>query len=300
MSSINPFNIDGTYPIAGQDNDSQGFRDNFTNIQNNLKFAKAEIEDLQSKALLKSQLSGTTLDNTMAYSQLKEAQLVRSVETIINLDQQSGTVTVDWGDAHFQLVETDGDIDLEFSGWPDSSYHTKLRLLVNVASTSDSISLPAEDDLTDGYIGLSDIAGVTIVDTATRPVINFNRTGFYLFEFSTWDNGDTIIVRDLLRNRQPSYQYLTPTAGSYANISASTPQVIINPAGTIASANINFPANTSVLDGQTISFAFGATITSATMFGNGATISGGLTTAGVTTPAKYIYKTSTNTWYRTV
>ena len=29
-SSINPNNIDGTYPIAGQDNDSQGFRDNFT------------------------------------------------------------------------------------------------------------------------------------------------------------------------------------------------------------------------------------------------------------------------------
>ena len=33
-SNINAFNIDGTFPIAGQDNPSQGFRDNFTNIKN--------------------------------------------------------------------------------------------------------------------------------------------------------------------------------------------------------------------------------------------------------------------------
>jgi hypothetical protein len=38
MSNINPNNINGSYPIAGQDNDSQGFRDNFTNILNNFNF----------------------------------------------------------------------------------------------------------------------------------------------------------------------------------------------------------------------------------------------------------------------
>lgn len=46
-SLINPTNIDGTYPIAGQDNDSQGFRDNFTNIKNNLETARIEITALQ-------------------------------------------------------------------------------------------------------------------------------------------------------------------------------------------------------------------------------------------------------------
>lgn len=46
-SLINPTNIDGTYPIAGQDNDSQGFRDNFTNIKNNLETARLEITALQ-------------------------------------------------------------------------------------------------------------------------------------------------------------------------------------------------------------------------------------------------------------
>ncbi|CAB4129310.1 hypothetical protein UFOVP112_408 [uncultured Caudovirales phage] len=47
-SNINPTNIDITYPIAGQDNDTQGFRNNFTNIKNNLAVAKDEISNLQT------------------------------------------------------------------------------------------------------------------------------------------------------------------------------------------------------------------------------------------------------------
>lgn len=49
MSSlINPSNIDITYPIAGQDNDTQGFRDNFSSIKNNLLTAATEISLLQA------------------------------------------------------------------------------------------------------------------------------------------------------------------------------------------------------------------------------------------------------------
>lgn len=47
-SNINPFNIDVTYPIAGQDNDTQGFRDNFTNIKNNFTVAGSEISAIQA------------------------------------------------------------------------------------------------------------------------------------------------------------------------------------------------------------------------------------------------------------
>ncbi len=44
-SSIDPNNIDGAYPVAGQDNNSQGFRDNFTNIKTNFQYAEDEIND---------------------------------------------------------------------------------------------------------------------------------------------------------------------------------------------------------------------------------------------------------------
>ena len=47
-SNINTSNINRSYPIAGQDNDTQGFRDNFTNIAYNLNIAGAEITALQA------------------------------------------------------------------------------------------------------------------------------------------------------------------------------------------------------------------------------------------------------------
>lgn len=46
-SNISYSSIDETFPIAGRDNDSQGFRDNFAVIKNNFESAKGEIEDLQ-------------------------------------------------------------------------------------------------------------------------------------------------------------------------------------------------------------------------------------------------------------
>lgn len=59
-STINPNNIDITYPIAGQDNDTQGFRDNFRNIKNNLNTARAEITDLQANVAKSPQVTYIT------------------------------------------------------------------------------------------------------------------------------------------------------------------------------------------------------------------------------------------------
>ncbi len=51
-SNINTSIIDTTFPIAGQDNDSQGFRDNFTNTNQNFIAAKTEIEALQNEEII--------------------------------------------------------------------------------------------------------------------------------------------------------------------------------------------------------------------------------------------------------
>ena len=51
--------INTAYPIAGQDNDSQGFRDNFTNISNLFVEASSEIGDLQ--------VNGARKDSTQDY-----------------------------------------------------------------------------------------------------------------------------------------------------------------------------------------------------------------------------------------
>jgi len=58
MSNINVGNIDATYPIAGQDNDSQGFRDNFAAIKTALNTASIEITALE---LNSANLTGTNV-----------------------------------------------------------------------------------------------------------------------------------------------------------------------------------------------------------------------------------------------
>lgn len=214
MSSINPNNIDGTYPIAGQDNDSQGFRDNFTNIKNNFTFAKTELEDLQSKVILKSALSGSTLDNNLNNAQLKGAQILRQTETRSDLGSLSGTVTVDWSEGHFQTLATGGSVTLAFDGWPTSGFWTSLKLQVDVTNVAHTLTLPAEVSE-----NLSSVQG------ASGQVITFPATGYYIFEFSTYDGGTTVWIRDLLRNYDnitPTSAFSTITVSTLANVTANT------------------------------------------------------------------------------
>ena len=44
-SSLSPSSIDATFPVAGQDNDSQGFRDNFNQIKTDLYFMVQLMEE---------------------------------------------------------------------------------------------------------------------------------------------------------------------------------------------------------------------------------------------------------------
>ena len=107
-SQINPNNIDGTYPVAGQDNDSQGFRDNFTNIRNNLTFAQSEIQDLQDKAVLKSALTNTTLSNDLAGNAIVNASFTGWRETYNNVGSVSGSTTIDFANGNYQKITRNG------------------------------------------------------------------------------------------------------------------------------------------------------------------------------------------------
>lgn len=196
-SSVNPNNINGQYPIAGQDNDSQGFRDNFTNIKNNFTFTKTEIEDLQNKAILKSALSGGTLNNDLNYAQLVSAQLLKTVETKNNLGTQNGSLPISWADGHFQYFTTSGDVTLGFSGWPTNSTYAKMRLEITTDGSPRTITFPAAVTT-----GLGDIQG------ATGANVLLPASGTYLFELSSYNNGTSVTIQDLLRN--------------YDNLSANT------------------------------------------------------------------------------
>jgi len=107
-SQINPNNIDGNYPVAGQPNNTQGFRDNFTNIKQNFQYAETEIDDLQSKVVLKQALTGGTLDNNMNDGLIYAVKLQDVSYTYVQNTATSGSITLDYSAGQYQYINTSG------------------------------------------------------------------------------------------------------------------------------------------------------------------------------------------------
>ena len=191
-SAINPNNIDGAYPVAGQDNNSQGFRDNFTNTKTNFEYAADEITELQNKAVLKSALTGTTLDNNMLGSILSNAQLQDMSETRVALGTLSGSVTINYALGSVQTVTTAGSISLAFTNFPAAGAAGVVQVQVTVTSPAHTLTLPAAVS-----VNASGIQGIA------SSVITFAAVGTYSFDFTTSNGGTTIIVNETNKGLQP-------------------------------------------------------------------------------------------------
>ena len=213
-SNINPYNVDGTFPVAGQDNPSQGFRDNFTNIKNNFIFAENEITDLQSKVIVTQALTGQTISNDMAGTQIRRPQLAAWTQTLIDNGAVSGSATLDFNQANFQKITTAAPISLNFINWPTSTGtgalgYGVMRVWIVVSDVSHTVTLPASVT-----IGQIDLAGFN----PTNNTITFDTPGDYVFDFSSVDGGFDFLIFDLTRNRvqfrDPSFYFnpaVTPT-----------------------------------------------------------------------------------------
>lgn len=184
-SLINPNNINGSYPVAGVDNSSQGFRDNFTNIKNNFTYAASEISAIQANAILKNQfndLGGATISNPT---------LLGVRETLYVVDINAGSPSIDFSKGQYQtLALTQSAIISGFTNWPSSGVQARMRLEVTVSNTNYTLTLPSAVTL--NYTSIANISTKTI---------SFASTGVYIFEFSTIDGGTNISVQDLTRNR---------------------------------------------------------------------------------------------------
>jgi len=199
MSSINPNNIDGTFPIAGQDNSSQGFRDNFTNIRNNFSYAQSEISDLQAKAITASALTGGTLNNQMNYNQLINVQLTSPSDTYVDLGTPSAgqAVILDYSQGSVQKITTNGNFTISFTNWPyilGAKQYARMLLWVTVSSKTDTLTFSTSSPGV--TLGFSDLAN----SNTTTGVVGFDSPGTYLISFETIDGGQNILAKDASRN----------------------------------------------------------------------------------------------------
>ena len=129
MSTINTNGIDVNYPIPGQNNSTQGFRDNFTAIKTNLNTAGTEITDLQNKVVLKSALANTVLNNDMANTLIANASTLQFRATTYNLGNALvDNVTVDCSLGDLQYGNLAGNVVLNFGSWAPTNTQSTVKL----------------------------------------------------------------------------------------------------------------------------------------------------------------------------
>jgi hypothetical protein len=131
--NITPEQIDEEYPVAGQDNDSQGFRDNFAAIQSSLTATKTAVKDLELKVVVKAALGTSVLDNDMQGNIIKNGVLQGVANESLN-----STVTNDadgnilWSNGYYQNItmSNSSSTRLSLGGWPANGVYGKMRLAI--------------------------------------------------------------------------------------------------------------------------------------------------------------------------
>jgi hypothetical protein len=127
-SNIISETIDAEYPVAGVDNDTQGFRDNFQIIKDGLTTAKSEITSLQDRSAKLVDDNDNPTENNFRESTITNASLdnvtwkLKPNDGNIEINQ---TVNVDVGRGHYQVYsigltsESDYElINFSLEGWP--------------------------------------------------------------------------------------------------------------------------------------------------------------------------------------
>ena len=200
-SNIQTTTIDESYPVAGRDNDTQGFRDNFGVIKNNFAAAKAEIEDLQDNAARKD------ADNNFLGSKLIDADLQASTEVMYNGGSVGTTElgplgVVSFLNGHYHKYNLNSDSAAEFIlnlvDWPSASENNRYaKIVVELFSTSGDKTVEWTSNTTTG--SLSEIKKSTNWPT-TFSVPNSESVTIYtpvIAEFWSYDGGVTVYANYL-------------------------------------------------------------------------------------------------------
>jgi hypothetical protein len=278
-SSINTNGINTNYPVPGENNSTQGFRDNFASIKNNLNTASSEITDIQNKALLKSALDGSVLDNNMNGALISNALTRGFRATTYNLGNSlTGTVLVNLAQADVHYGTIAGNVSLQFGSWAPVNTESTVILRLSISNPAAVITFPSQVVATNNNFGgtiLENYVNVADAVTVTAPA-GVEQLDFKL---STLDCGTTISIEPLNRPYQAT-QIVTRTP--------SPTGFVGDRAGTIAVDSNYLYVCTGDYDAVTITSLNGIS-TNAT--GNLITFDADVGTAGVTANMPVVFDT---------
>jgi len=179
ISSSNIASIDADYPRAGQDNDSQGFRDNFTKIKTELTNAQADLTALDTNAVKNNDaitnMQGNTINNVVITqgSQKFYSGGVLSSAGVRPVSYEIATY-------HSYTINSTG-ITLQLADWPASGKYAEVLVELRGRGVADTVTFDTENS---GSIKVATgFAHPATIDSNVHP---------YIYRFWTIDGGQTV------------------------------------------------------------------------------------------------------------
>ena len=172
ISNINFAAINENFPVAGQDNDTQVFRDNFDTIKTNFSAAKSEIQDLMDNAARIDNISDFNY-NIVTTVTLQDAVLrKRDYGAAI----VAATQEVSFKQALYHVIKFGNNCTLELTDFPVSEVDVlgfgasgKITLELYGDGTARTLSFTPVG--TTVFKKSSNFPGTLTVTSATNPVI---------------------------------------------------------------------------------------------------------------------------------
>ena len=186
-SQINPNNINAAYPVAGQDNNTQGFRDNFTNIKLNFQYAASEIDSLLGNTISKSNTLNDVAGSIIYGSRLQNTGYIQ-----ITQGNVAPIATINYAAGSYQTITANAATTLNFTNLPAAGNTAVITLAINAvaANTSANPYTLTVANVNNSSSGITGYSGGVL----SFPRTNTTSAGTHTYQFVTDDNGSSFTV----------------------------------------------------------------------------------------------------------
>ena len=117
-SAINYLSINENFPVAGQDNDTQVFRDNFDTIKTSLRLAKDEITDIQDNG------ARLDVDNNFGLYKIQNAVLQQNRDQKLVGGPYISESGINWENGPYQIWSVESNALMAFENLPGDPVYT--------------------------------------------------------------------------------------------------------------------------------------------------------------------------------
>lgn len=179
-SSINPDQINEAFPVAGQDNPSQGFRDNFTATKDNLSTAKSEITDLQTNT------AKLNASNNFQSNELSGALLIGNKVKVFDGGTISSSQDLNLSNGHYQKFTCTAILTLTFNEWSSTTNHQDVVYVELLSNDSNSKNITFATVAGGSFKVQEGYANPVVLDDASNPLV---------YKFWSYDGGLTVYMQ---------------------------------------------------------------------------------------------------------